>query len=83
MALLNAALAQSKHIDVWYHVVWNKVREGRITITHLRFKNQYEDIVTKPVPQETFAGHCRYILGIQGHGQALIKGGDREKDLYR
>lgn len=34
------ASAQSKHIDVVYHLIWNELIEDALATPHIRFKNQ-------------------------------------------
>ena len=56
--------SRSKHIHVRYHFIRNEIREGNVSVSHIKSKDQCADVMTKPLPQDVFNGHCRFILGL-------------------
>lgn len=56
--------AQSKRIDVSYHSIRNEVEEGDVDITHIVSESQRPVVMTKPIPQEAFEKHSRYMLSM-------------------
>nr|KYP67696.1 Copia protein [Cajanus cajan] len=45
---------RSKHIDVRFHFIKEKVKEGSVELEHVGSKEQVADIFTKPLPATTF-----------------------------
>ena len=46
--------ARTKHIEVHYHFVHEKIVEGLIDLRHIKTEDQVADIFTKPLPKEKF-----------------------------
>ena len=46
--------ARTKHIEVHYHFVREKIVEGLIDLRHIKTEDQVADIFTKPLPKEKF-----------------------------
>ena len=49
--------ARTKHIEVHYHFVCEKIVEGLIDLRHIKTEDQVADIFTKPLPKEKF---CKF-----------------------
>ena len=49
--------AHTKHIEVYYHFVCEKILECRIDLRHVKTEDQVVDIFTKPLPKEKF---CKF-----------------------
>ena len=56
--------ARTKHIDVQYHFVREKVAEGLVRVAYVSTKAQLADIMTKPLARQTFEA-MRLSLGLQ------------------
>lgn len=54
---------RTKHIDVQFHYVRERVQRGELMIEHVRSKDQTADILTKPIPNVQFR-RLRQLLGI-------------------
>ena len=46
--------AHTKHIEVHYHFVREKIVEGLIDLRHIKTEDQVGDIFTKPLPKDKF-----------------------------
>ena len=46
----------TKHIEVKFHFIWEKIEEGEIVIKYVSSKDQLADILTKSLPRVTFKG---------------------------
>jgi len=44
---------RTKHIDVHYHFVKEKVEKGKFTPVYIPSKDNVADLLTKPLPKET------------------------------
>lgn len=44
----------SKHIDIWYHFIRDKVLKGAIVLGYVPSNSQVANILTKPLPKGTF-----------------------------
>lgn len=53
-----------KHIHVRYHSLLNEIRQGNISLVHVRSSDSCADMVTKGLRQERFQVH-RFVLGIR------------------
>ena len=56
--------ARTKHIDVQYHFVREKVEEGLVKVAYINTKAQLADIMTKPLTKQTFEA-MRLSLGLR------------------
>lgn len=54
---------RTKHIQVKFHAIRQVEKEGEVTLVHCSSKNQFADIVTKPLGKERFE-ELRLKLGI-------------------
>ena len=48
---------KSKHIDIKYHFVKDKVAQGEISLVHVPSKDMIADSLTKPIAPEVYAQH--------------------------
>ncbi|GJU75847.1 integrase [Tanacetum coccineum] len=46
--------ARTKHIEINYHFVWEKVAQGDLRVQHISTHDQIADIFTKPLPTPRF-----------------------------
>eukprot|EP00253_Pinus_taeda_P017608 PITA_17608 len=46
--------SKTKHIPIKYHFLWEQVLEQKVKLEYVPSKEQVADIVTKPLPRETF-----------------------------
>ena len=53
---------RSKHIDVHYHFVWDKVDEDKVTISYIPSEENIADIFTKSLPKPKFISFCSQLL---------------------
>jgi len=42
-------LGKSKHIDVHFHIIRERLKEGSVDLEHVGGKEQIDDIFTKPL----------------------------------
>ena len=56
--------ARTKHIDIQYHFVREKVLENIVSVAHVSSKDQLADIITKPLTKPLFE-RMRLMLGLQ------------------
>jgi len=54
--------ARSRHIDVRYHFLREKVKNGEIRIVHVRTVDQHADVLTKPLDRKSFTGHREFLM---------------------
>ena len=45
---------RSKHVDVWYHFIWNMLQRGAVRLDHIGNDEQVTDILTKPLRKFMF-----------------------------
>ena len=55
--------AKTKHIEIKYHFLREKVVEKEVKLDYVSTKDQLEDIFTKPLPKDTFE-YLRGKLGV-------------------
>jgi hypothetical protein len=62
---------QSKRIEVKYHLVWESVENGRITVELIRSEEQLDNILTKPLDRVKFLELCTKIglIDVDGHNK--------------
>ena len=58
----NTNKARTKHIDVRYHFIREKVQAGRITIHYCPTEQMMADILTKPLNETAYIKHRNTIL---------------------
>ncbi len=63
LARLPKLCPRPKHINVCYHHIRKHVRKGLIKIFPVDTKNQIADTLTKPLAQNDFQCHCRFMCG--------------------
>ena len=56
--------SRSKHIDIRYHFIKERVEDGELKLEYVPTKEQLADIFTKPLPKEAFQ-NLRLRLGVQ------------------
>eukprot|EP00253_Pinus_taeda_P027196 PITA_27196 len=55
--------SKTKHIPIKYHFLWEQVLEQKVKLEYVPSKEQVTDILTKPLPRETFE-YLRQKLGV-------------------
>ncbi|KAH9673199.1 hypothetical protein KPL70_018014 [Citrus sinensis] len=68
--------ARTKHIELDFHFVREKVSQGLLITTHISSAKQVADIFTKPLPKAMFSGF-RYKLGIHSMAIPSLRGADK------
>ena len=56
---------RSKHIDIRYHFIREKVSSGFITLTHVPSESNIADIMTKPSTKVKLDRFCRVLFGVR------------------
>ena len=56
--------AQSKHIDVLYHFVRERVAMGELSVEYVSTAEMVVDLLTKPLPAPRFV-ECRAQMGVR------------------
>nr|GEW33519.1 hypothetical protein [Tanacetum cinerariifolium] len=46
--------ARTKHVEIYYHFVWEKVAQGDLRVQYISTHDQIADIFTKPLPTPRF-----------------------------
>lgn len=54
----------SKHIDIRYHFIRERVARGEFTIEHVPSHLQHADFLTKPLPRDAFCMHRDFAMNI-------------------
>ena len=57
----NRSLKKSKHIDIKYLVVKERVKNGKVSIEHIGTNSMVADPLTKVVPATVFHEHIAYM----------------------
>ena len=57
----NQSLIKSKHIDIKYLVVKERVQNGQLSIEHIGTNSMVADPLTKGVPVSIFCEHIAYM----------------------
>jgi len=55
---------RSKHVDIRYHYVREKVMDGTVKLVYCSSENMLADMFTKPIARDLFELH-RGLLGIE------------------
>ena len=69
--------ARTKHIEIDYHFVREKVAPGSLVTQFVSSKNQLANIFTKPLSKVFFQG-LRYKLGVHILPSSNLTGSDKE-----
>ena len=72
---------RTKHIDIRYHFVREKVEDGQVVLEYISTTNMLADLMTKPIPATQFCV-LRKKLGVQGP-EAAESSGSVVKDAPR
>ncbi|KAG6590645.1 RxLR effector candidate protein [Phytophthora cinnamomi] len=79
---------RTKHIDIRYHFVREKVEDGQVVLEYCSTKDMLADIMTKAITSVQFEV-LRHKLGIQGaadidaHPVHVVKGSPRPAAVYQ
>ena len=73
--------ARTKHIEIHYHFIREKVQEGSVVIQYCTTNEQVADIFTKSLGKEKF-NFCREMLGLREVNDTTSGGGVKIPDLY-
>jgi len=46
--------ARTKHINIWYHFIWEAVQKGQLMVKFIPGSENLADIFTKPLPKSAF-----------------------------
>lgn len=65
---------RTKHIDVHFHFIREKVNEKKIKVEYVPSENQRADIFTKALPQDRFRDLCFKLNMIAIHEKRLNGG---------
>ena len=72
---------RTKHIDIRYHFVREKIEDGEVILEYISTTNMLADLMTKPIPATQFCV-LRNKLGVQGP-EAAESSGSVVKDAPR
>lgn len=64
--------SRMKHISLDYHFVREQVAAGSLRVAHVHSKDQFADILTKPLSRQSFL-HLRTKLGVS-NGASILRG---------
>ena len=64
---------RTKHIDIRYHFVREKVEDGHVVIEYCPTLNMFTDLMTKPIPAVQFQ-YLRNMLGVKVLNSAEASG---------
>lgn len=67
-----------KHLELDYHFVCEKVSDGSMRVLHISSKDQIADVLTKPLPRQSFL-HFRSKIGVSD-GSSILRGHVKDKD---
>ena len=56
--------SNSRHVDVGHHFLRELVRQGDISVNHVRSEYQHADILTKVLAFDLFATHRRFLMNL-------------------
>ena len=73
--------ARTKHIEVHYHYVHEKVLAGHVDMVHVSIKEQVADIFTKCLGAKKL-NRFRSMMGVKDYGLNLRKGGEISSSTY-
>ncbi|KAK2980731.1 hypothetical protein RJ640_011711 [Escallonia rubra] len=65
--------ARTKHVEVHYHFIREKVLQEKIELEHVRTENQVADLLTKSLSESKFQNFCSQ-LGMTNKGGASVEG---------
>jgi hypothetical protein len=55
--------ARTKHIDVWYHTIRERIEEGKLNLIKVHAENNAADVLAKPVSTQKFK-HCLSLINL-------------------
>ena len=55
--------ARTKHIDVWYHTIRERIEEGKLNLIKVHAENNAADMLAKPVSTQKFK-HCLSLINL-------------------
>lgn len=64
--------SRMKHISLDYHFVRERVADGTFSVRHVHTKDQWADILTKPLPKQSYT-LIRNKLGV-ANGASILRG---------
>ena len=67
----NRSLTKSKHIDIKYLVVKERIQNGDVSTEHIRTNSMIADPLTKGLLPKSFLDHVTH-MGISSFGRTLI-----------
>ena len=69
-----------KHISLDFHFVREMVDAGMLKVCHVHTKDQWADVLTKPLSRQSFL-HIRSKLGVNV-GSFILRGTDPNNSAY-
>ena len=63
----NSCTGNSRHIDIRYFFVHDRVKSGDINIVHCRTDNMVADFFTKPLQGGIFTKFKKSVMGLEDH----------------
>jgi len=71
--------ARTKHLEIDYHFIREKVSAGHLQRQYLPTTQQIEDVFTKALAKDSFATF-RYKLGVYPYSLPTLKGGVKNQE---
>ena len=61
---------KSKHIEIWYHFIYDIVQKGAVELQYISTNEQIVDVLTRPLPRVKFEYFHRR-LGVEENTSLL------------